>query len=148
MRYRPFERAVSKRVTEAARRRLLRCPRQLRHDRPKFTVGRSYELTFFTGSSKATASLKVTVLDISLPLIMVRDGKGVEIVINTSSAGFVSAKAMKGQGERWWRIARRRQSLDAGRPAGAVMPEGPDEPTTGAPSTEIPSARLGENEKP
>jgi hypothetical protein len=96
-----FEREVAKRVTEAARRRLLRCPRQLRHDRPMFTVGRSYELTFFTGSSKATASLKVTVLDFSLPLIMVRDEKDVELVINTSSAGFVSAKAMKEQGTRW-----------------------------------------------
>jgi hypothetical protein len=102
-----------------------------------FTVGRSYKLTFFTGSSKAPASLKVTVLDISLPLIKVRDGKGVEIVINTSSAGFVSAKAMKGQGERWWRIARRRQSLDASTSAGAVRPEGPAELPTAAPSGEI-----------
>src|SRR5262247_428708 len=109
-------------MTEAGRRRPLRRPRWLRHDRPMFRVGGSYELTLFTGSGKATSSLKVTVLDTSLPLVKVRDEKGAELVINTSSAGFVSAKATKEEGPRWWRIARRRRSLDASRPAAAAGP--------------------------
>jgi hypothetical protein len=113
-----------------------------------FTIGRSYELTFFTASSKATANLKVVVLDISLPLIKVRDEKGIEFIINTSSTGFVSATAMKEQGARWWRIARRRRSLEASKPAGAVGPGVPAEPATAAPSNDIASARPGENEKP
>jgi len=113
-----------------------------------FTVGRSYELSFFTGSAKAPASLKATVIDNSLPLIKVRDGKGAELVINTSSAGFLSAKALKAQGEGWWRIARRRPSADASTPAGAARPDGTAELPTTTLSQELANPRPGENGKP
>jgi hypothetical protein len=81
----PFEREVAKQVTENRAPPPVAPPRWLRHDRPMFTVGRSYELTFSLAPAKQQPASKI--LDISLPLIKVRDEKGVELVINASSAG-------------------------------------------------------------